>query len=688
MDYTIDTKPILNAINNNHLMPYFLNEENNLIFKENLMELYAELEQQNPDTLVFNNKPIPAQEWNDTKFVGSFFTSLFCHWAKIIKQTNIFFVEINEDFPSELTLDLDEDSFVLFYKKEDGMISKRDECILDSENDWISDFFNWLYNEINEVGNITNLSIKYKAFTEIFADLSFDDEDEEIDEKFEFPEEFYDNLDNMKRSILAALEEDLDDLNINIETQSDNKEKKTPESFGIKKKPFEPITVNLNWENYPISVSYPIDVTLDLLSNTINIQHLDNKNGWLSCQPSEIQETIYSLWADYVYTMHLCTAADETREINLNWSGFGEHVRDWLRADCPPDVKKIEKKIRSTPDKLKQGGKITSYMFSNQPDKFLKAILYIEKMSSIAANKFCVIDVEMVSNQYFYTLNNENVLCQIWSTITQEKLQKNKTRKTFTSQFDALKEKFPNFKDVIDYYSGAMYIFEQTGTPPAPVLLLGSPGLGKTHFANEIAKVVGSMMTVIPVSSLTAGWIISGAAAQWKDAQMGKIATALLNGTTMSPVIVLDEIDKKSEGNYDPLGALYPLLEYQTAKEFVDEFLEFPLDASNVIWVATANNLNTLPEPILDRFVVFDVFKLSQEETIKVAQNIFNELTMGLTPKALSTEILDILKDKTPRQIKQVLKKALAYAAVQRTQEITLQKEHIDLKTKIKKIGF
>jgi len=129
-------------------------------------------------------------------------------------------------------------------------------------------------------------------------------------------------------------------------------------------------------------------------------------------------------------------------------------------------------------------------------------------------------------------------------------------------------------------------------------------------------------------------------------------------------------------------------LEHQTAKEFVDEFLEFPLDASKVIWVATANNLNTIPEPILDRFVVFDVAKLTPIETIKVAKNIFNDLTPGLKPQDLSEEILDILKDKTPRQIKQILKKALAYAAIQRTQDIILRKEHLDLKTQIKKIGF
>ena len=692
MEYTIDTTPILNSIQNGNLMPYFLLEDNELLFKENMMELYAQLEQESPDSLYYDNKLISESDWNSTKFVGSFFTSLFCNWVKIIKHTNLFFIEVNDDFPGELTLEMDEDSFVLFYRAEEGMISRRDECILDAHDTWINDFFDWLYNEITEVGSITNLANKYKAFTEIFTGMEIPEDDE----PFEFPDEFYENLDNMKRSILAVLEEELEDMD-KVEKEGIDSEKllaavkgDAPSSSAFKKKVFDPLTVKFNWNGSPMELSYPLDITMDMLTGNFNIAHLDNENGWLAQQPSDTQETVAAFWADYIYLMYLANAGEENKEIlfDADWIGLGEHVRDWLRNDCSLDIKKIERKIRSTPDKLRSGGKITSYMSSDQPDKFLKSVLYIEKCSAISAKKHCLIDVENVPNQYFYALNNDNVLSHIWGAITQEKIQKSKTRKTFIEQFNQLKEKFPNFHDVIDYYSGAMYIFEQTRTPPAPVLLLGSPGLGKTHFANEIAKVVGSLMTVIPVSSLTAGWIISGSAAQWKDAQMGKIATALFNGSSMSPVIVLDEIDKKSEGNYDPLGALYPLLEYQTAKEFVDEYLEFPIDASNVIWVATANNLNTLPEPILDRFVVFDIAKLNHEDTIKVAKNIFNELTLGLNPQVLSDEILDILKDKTPRQIKQILKKALAYAAVQRTQDITLQKEHLDLKTKIKKIGF
>ena len=93
------------------------------------------------------------------------------------------------------------------------------------------------------------------------------------------------------------------------------------------------------------------------------------------------------------------------------------------------------------------------------------------------------------------------------------------------------------------------------------------------------------------MSSLTAGWVLSGASSQWKNAKPGKVFDTFLNGDYANPVIVVDEIDKASaDGQYDPLGALYELLEIETATRFVDEFVELPIDASGAVWLATAND--------------------------------------------------------------------------------------------------
>lgn len=704
MEYKIDTKIICESIEKNTLMPYFLNKENINLFNEQMSMLYEKILvlsniKEKSDILLFNDQIITETQWNKTKFVGSFFTALYSHWSKIIKQTNIFFVEVNENFPDQLILDLDKNSFVVFYRGFEGMISKRDECILETSNIWMLDFFNWLFCEINQVGNISNLFKKYQSFTELFVTDKFklpkeedETEEDEIEENelFELPKEFYENLEEMQNSIIYVLEEELNgqepkELDTIQKKQilnriRENIKQNKIESSNIKNES----TIKIIWNKKEVELNLPID-----FSNWINnkeIELIDNNNAWLALQETEVQQTTFAIWLEYILTKNGNIKSDEI--LNTNWEDFYKYVKDWLREDSGIEIKQIEKKIENTYSKLIKTENIKYLQYCNEPAKFLKSMLFIEKQTAVFLNKKCIIDVENIQNQYYYNLNNKSTLIQIWEVIIHEKIQKNKGKKTFANQFENLKEKFPNFKDVIDYYSGAMYLFEQTGTPPAPILLLGEPGLGKTHFSNEIAKVIGSQMTVISISSLSAGWIISGSSTQWKDSQMGKIATSLFNSSSNSPVIVLDEIDKKSEGNYDPIGALYPLLEYQTAKEFVDEHLEFPLDASNVIWVATANSLNNIPEPILDRFVVFGIKKLNHNETFNITKTIFSELTNGLIPENLSEDILELLKDKTPRQIKQILKKALAYAAIQRTQNIVLKKEHIDLSHKIKKIGF
>ena len=146
------------------------------------------------------------------------------------------------------------------------------------------------------------------------------------------------------------------------------------------------------------------------------------------------------------------------------------------------------------------------------------------------------------------------------------------------------------------------------------MLLLGPPGIGKTHFARKLADLLGTGMSLVPMSSMTAGWLLSGASSQWKGAKPGKVFEALVDGQYANPVIVVDEIDKASaDAQYDPLGALYSLLEHDTAGAFMDEFAEVAIDASQVIWIMTANDERCIPEPILNRMNVFEIEAPSPE---------------------------------------------------------------------------
>jgi len=223
-----------------------------------------------------------------------------------------------------------------------------------------------------------------------------------------------------------------------------------------------------------------------------------------------------------------------------------------------------------------------------------------------------------------------------------------------------LYDELPNFHDVLDDLRRQLALCQDSGDALelTPMLLLGPPGVGKTHFAREIAKLLGTGMGFVPMSSLTAGWILSGASSQWKGARPGKVFETLVDGQYANPVMVVDEIDKaRAEQAYDPLGSLYSLLEHETAVTFTDEFAEVAIDASQVIWVATANEERDIPEPILNRMNVYEVQAPDHEAACSIAKRLYQSLRNGhdwgqrFDPEP-SREVLDRIADMAPREMR------------------------------------
>ena len=262
-------------------------------------------------------------------------------------------------------------------------------------------------------------------------------------------------------------------------------------------------------------------------------------------------------------------------------------------------------------------------------------------------------------------------------------------------QMQALFEELPNFAEVLEHIRRqlALCVDSEDDVELTPILLLGSPGIGKTHFARRVSQLLGTGYGFVPMSSLTAGWVLSGASSQWKNAKPGKVFDTFLNGDYANPVIVVDEIDKASaEGHYDPLGALYELLETETATRFIDEFVELPIDASGAVWLATANDAARIPEPLLSRLQVYEIEPPDAEGAARIASTIYREIRNAHDwgrqfPEALSEPALERLASLPPREMRRAIQSAFGNAKVAGRSEVGPD-DIQDARLKKQRIGF
>lgn len=243
------------------------------------------------------------------------------------------------------------------------------------------------------------------------------------------------------------------------------------------------------------------------------------------------------------------------------------------------------------------------------------------------------------------------------------------TTPSSTDALAPLAEECPNFDEVVGdltRYLGLAHAGD-AGINVMPILLLGDPGVGKTHFAKRLAKVLQTDCELISMNALSAGFVITGSSASWKGAKCGKVAERLVRGQYANPLLVLDEVEKASGSSQsDPLAALYQLLEPETARAFRDEFIDVEIDASQIFWVLTANSTEGIPAPLLNRMAVYDVPAPTPEQAAGIAQRIYGallrELKLGKFPPQLGEAALARLAPVSPRDMRKTLLDALGYA--------------------------
>jgi ATP-dependent Lon protease len=265
----------------------------------------------------------------------------------------------------------------------------------------------------------------------------------------------------------------------------------------------------------------------------------------------------------------------------------------------------------------------------------------------------------------------DTLLAVPWSKRSEERLDPAVTRQVLDADHAGLED----VKRRIVEYIAVRKLREERGIEDdkrsgAILTLVGPPGTGKTSIGESIARALGRKFVRMSLGGVRDEAEIRGHRRTYIGAMPGRLVKALRDAETMNPVILLDEVDKVgADWRGDPSAALLEVLDPAQNHSFRDHYLDVELDLSEVVFIATANIVDTIPAPLLDRMEVIEFDGYTTEEKVAIARGFLwprqlarnglrdDEVTVG--DDRLSTVVTEYTREAGVRQLERELGKLL-----------------------------
>lgn len=274
-----------------------------------------------------------------------------------------------------------------------------------------------------------------------------------------------------------------------------------------------------------------------------------------------------------------------------------------------------------------------------------------------------------------------------WGKYTRESLDIEKVEKI-------LNEEHYGLEDVKERILEYLSVKKISGSSKGPILcLVGPPGVGKTSIASSIAKAINRKYVRMSLGGMSDEAEIRGHRRTYVAAIPGRIIYGLKEAKSMNPLMLLDEIDKLSS-NYkgNPADALLEVLDSEQNKTFRDNFIELPTDLSKVLFITTANSLETIPRPLLDRMEVVEVSGYTYEEKFHIAKEhlikkIFKQYSLPMDKVNITDEAIKFIIDgytresgvrDLERKLSSLIRKSMAYILKNKKEEILIDEAMVE----------